>query len=107
MSPYRHKFINYFPIEKRVLTAADGGIFDAVGKKDMHIMLPNGKSTTRILLKDVLYAPKMGLTLISIGKVNLARFVSLFHKGNLTIFSGGKKKKLVSVPLKNGLYRLT
>ena len=108
MSPYRHKFINYFPIKKRVLTTVDGGTFDAVGKGDMHIMLPNGKSTMRILLKDVLYAPKMGLTLISIGKVDLAGFASLFHKGNLTIFSGGKKKKkLASVPLKNGLYHYT
>ena len=71
----------------------------------MHLMLPNGKSTTRILLKDVLYAPKMGLTLISIGKINVAGFALLFHKGNLTILSCGKeKKKLVKIPWKNGLY---
>ena len=107
MSPYRHKFINYFPIQKRVLTVADGGTFDAVGKGDMHVMLPNGKSSTKILLKDVLYAPKMGLTLISIGKIDIAGFASLFHKGNLTVFTcGKKKKKLATIPLKNGLYRL-
>ena len=72
MSPYQDKFINYFPIQKRVLTAADGGTFDAVGKGDMHVILPNGKSTTKILLKDVLYAPKIGPTLISIGKIDIA-----------------------------------
>ena len=78
-----------------------------MGKGDMHLMLPNGKSTTRILLKDVLYAPKMGLTLILIGKIDVAGFVSLFHKGNLTILSCGKeKKKLAKIPLKNGLYRV-
>ena len=105
MSPYQHKFINYFPIQKQVLTTADGGTFDAMGKGDMHLMLLNGKSTTKILLKDVLYAPKMGLMLISIGKIDIAGFASLFHKGNLTIFSCGKeKKKLVTIPLKNGLY---
>lgn len=107
MSPYRHRFINYFPIQKRVLTAADGGTFDAIGKGDMHLTLPNGKTTTKILLKDVLFAPKMGLTLISIGKIDVAGFASLFHKGLLKVFSCGKKKtKLAEIPLKNGLYRL-
>ena len=93
MSPYQDKFINYFPIQKQVLTATDGGTFDAVGKGDMHVVLPNGKSTTKILLKDVLYTPKMGLTLISIGKIDIASFVLLFHKSLLRIFSCGKTKK--------------
>ena len=107
MSPYRHKFINYFSIQKRVLSAANGVTFNAIGKGDMHVLLPNGKSTTKILLKDVLYAPKMGLTLISIGKIDVASFAPLFHKGNLTIFScGRKRKKLAMIPLKNELYRL-
>jgi hypothetical protein len=107
MSPYRHKFINFFPIQKRVLTTADGGTFDVIGKGDMHVILPNDKATTRILLKDVLYAPKMGLTLISIGKIDTAGFASLFHKGSLQVFSYGKKrKKLAEIPLRNGLYRI-
>src|SRR5271156_5223656 len=87
MSPYRHKFINFFPIQKRVLTAADGGTFDAIGKGDMFITMPNGQTTTRILLKDVLYAPKMGVTLVSIGKIDVAGYASLFHKNCLRIFS--------------------
>ena len=40
MSPYRHKFINFIPIQRKVLTAADGGHFEAVGKGDMQIMMP-------------------------------------------------------------------
>src|ERR1700678_2380437 len=104
MSPYWHKFIKNFPIQKRVLTTADGGTFDAIGKG---VILPNDKATTRILLKDVLYTPKMGLTLISIGKIDTAGFASLFHKGSLQVFSYGKKrKKLAEIPLTNGLYRI-
>ena len=83
MSPYKHKFINFIPIQRKVLTAADGGHFEATGKGDMHIMMPNGKSTTRILLKDVLYAPKMGITLVSIGKIDSAGYAALFHKSQL------------------------
>jgi hypothetical protein len=83
MSPYRHRFINFIPIQKKLLTAADGGHFEAVGKGDMHISIPNGRSTTTILLKDVLHAPKMGVTLVSIGKIDAAGYAALFHKSQL------------------------
>lgn len=85
--------------------AADGGTFDAVGKGDMHITLPNGKSITRILLKDVLCAPKMGVMLVSIGKIDFAGYASLFHKGCLRVFSvekGSLRKKLAEILMTNG-----
>jgi hypothetical protein len=43
----------------------------------MHIELPNGKSMSRILLKDVLYAPTMGVTLVSISKIAKAGFTTV------------------------------
>ena len=64
----------------------------------MHVVLPNGKSTTKILLKEVLYALKMGLTLISIGKIDVAGFASLFHKSLLRIFFCGKTRKMSGQP---------
>src|ERR1700678_1119802 len=95
MSPYKHKFINFIPIQRKVLTAADGGHFKATGKGDMHITMPNGKSTTRILLKDVLYAPKMGITLVSISKIDSAGYMALFHKNQIRIFSSMKGRKML------------
>src|ERR1700678_1505555 len=107
MSLYKHKFINFIPIQRKVLTAADGGHFEAIGKGDMHITMPNRKSTTRILLKDVLYAPKMGVTLVSIGKIDTAGYAALFHKSQLRIFSSIKEKKLLTqIKMRNGLYRV-
>ena len=83
MLPYHHKFINFGSIQKKLLTTADGGHFEAVGMGDMRITMPNGRTTTQILLKDVLYAPKMGMTLVSIGKINTAGYAVLFHKNQL------------------------
>jgi hypothetical protein len=83
MLPYCHKFINFIPIKKKLLTAADGGHFKAVGKGNMHILMPNGRTMTMIPLKDVLYAPKMGMTLVSIGKIDMAGYAALFHKNQL------------------------
>jgi transposase InsO family protein len=111
MSPYRQKFINFVSIQKKVLTAADGGTFEATGKGDIYITLPKGKTTTRILLKDVLYSPKIGVTLVSISKIDAAGFASLFYKGCLRIFAPGTGEKLLGevmgqVPMLNGLYRV-
>ena len=83
MLPYCHKFIKFETIQKRLLTTANGGHFEAVGKGEMHIMMPNGRTKTQILLKDVLYAPKMGVTLVSIGKIDTAGHTVLFHKNQL------------------------
>src|ERR1700678_1194333 len=107
MSPYKHKFINFVPIQTKMLTAADGDTFNAIRKGDIRIAMPNGQSTTRILLKDVLYAPKMGITLISISKIDAAGFTSLFYKGFLKIFLFVDGKKCFAVvAVRNGLYRV-
>ncbi|KAJ7739408.1 hypothetical protein B0H16DRAFT_1324979, partial [Mycena metata] len=41
MPPHRHRFINYVPIAPKSITAADNGIFQAIGQGDMHISIPN------------------------------------------------------------------
>lgn len=65
--------------------------FEAIGKGDMYVSLPNGKSRSRILLKDVLYAPKMGVTLISISRLDAAGFAALFRDSRCRIFDSKKK----------------
>ena len=56
-----------------------------MGLGNMHIELPNGKSMSQILLKDVLYAPNMGATLISINKITGVGFKTVFHKDLLIV----------------------
>jgi hypothetical protein len=73
----------------------------------MHISMPNGRTMITILLKDVLYALKMGVTLVSIGKIDAAGYASLFHKNQLRIFSVMKgRKMLAQIPMKGGLYHV-
>ena len=67
--------------------------------------MPNGRTMTQILLKDILYAPKMGIMLVSIGKINTAGYAALFHKSQLQIFFVTKgRKMLAQISMKNGLY---
>lgn len=79
MSPYRNQFTNFETISPRPIKAADKRTFNAIGKGDLHIEVPNGKTRTRILLHDVLYAPSMGVTLISISRLTTAGYTALFR----------------------------
>ena len=60
----------------------------------MCITMPNGRTMTQILLKDVLYVPKMGVTLVSIGKIDTAGYAVLFHKSQLWIFCNKRKESV-------------
>jgi hypothetical protein len=66
MSPARDKFISYRPIEPRAIRAADKCVFYAIGAGDLQINVPNGTTTSNVLLKDALYAPEIGVTIVSV-----------------------------------------
>jgi transposase InsO family protein len=60
---------------------------------------------SQILLKDVLYAPNMGATLISISKIAAVGFRTVFHKDLLKIFRP-RDSMLGCINVQNGLYRV-
>ena len=106
MSPYRNKFINFVSIIPKPITAANKLAFDATGRGDMEIEVPlgNGKSS-KVLLKDVLYAQEMGVTLVSISRITAAGHKAVFDGPSLKLFNRSKKL-LGEVPINNGLYRV-
>ena len=106
MSGFYHQMINYTDIDPVPIRTADKCTFQATGKGNMYINIPNRNGqTSRVLLKDVLYAPLMGVTLVSISKV--------VSTGSTVVFSGdfcriyNKGKTLVGeIKVKGGLYRV-
>jgi hypothetical protein len=74
-------------------------------KGDLHIKIPNGSSTTTILLKDVLYCPDMGLMLVLIGKIINAGYKVIFQ-GNTCMIYNSKDKTIGRINAKNGLYHI-
>ena len=100
MSPYHDHFENYISIAPKLITAADKRYFQAIGKGDLQIRTPNGTIATTILLKDVLYCPDMGLTLISIRKITATEYKVIFRD---TIYD--QKDKVISqIRARNRLY---
>ena len=105
MSPYRDHFENYTPIPPKPITAADKRFFQAIGKGDLRIKIPNGSDATTILLKDVLHCPDMGVTLVSIGKIATAGYKVIFRGLACKIYDT-KDKVIGQIHARNGLYRV-
>ena len=93
------------PITPKSITAADKHHFQAIGKGDLRIKIPNGHSMTTILLKDVLHCPDMGLTLVSIGKITAAGYKVIFRGLTCRIYDS-KDKVIGQINARNRLYRV-
>ncbi len=106
MSPFSHRFTNLRSIAPRPITAANNRVFYAIGTGDLKIDVPNGASATSITLKDALYAPDMGQTIISISRIASAGHSVLFEGKSCRIKN--KDGKIVGdIPMSpNGLYKV-
>ena len=107
MSPFRHKFTTYHPIPPRAIVTADKRTFHAEGIGDLQIEVPNGKKSTKVLLKDTLYAPQIGLTIVSIGRIANAGYSVSFENNSCNIRKGQEEKIVGSIPATgSGLYKV-
>ena len=66
MSPYIKTFTNFTFIEPKPISAANNQTFEAIGKGSIQVEIPSDEGTTTVTLQDVLYAPTIGFTLISL-----------------------------------------
>ena len=106
MSGFHHRLINFVDIDPIPIKTADKRSFQATGKGDMYVYLPNrDKSNSRILLKEVLYAPRMGITLVSISRIAGAGSTVVFTGNVCRIYS--KDRNIIGeIKVKGGLYRV-
>ena len=103
MSPYCDHFKNYISIAPKLITAADKRYFQAIGKGNLWIKIPNETITTTI--KNILHCPDMGLTLILIGKITATGYKVIFRDTICRIYN--QKDKVISqIRARNGLYHV-
>ena len=107
MSPFRHKFATYQSIPPRAVITADKRLFHAEGVGDLQIEVPNGKSSTSVLLKDTLYAPQIGLTIVSVGRIASAGYSVSFENDSCNIRKDEDQRIVGQIPANgNGLYKV-
>jgi hypothetical protein len=81
-------------------------VFYAIGTGDLEIEVPNGESSTSIMLKDVLRAPEMGTTIVSVNRIVKAGYAVTF-KDNTCQIRNKSDKVIGMIPAsQNGLYKV-
>ena len=105
MSSRLQEFITYTPIKPKPIRAADKRTFDAVGKGDLRIEVPNGERSSSIVLKNVLHCPSVGPTLVSISKIAAAGATVVFQGTTCRIFNS-KNENIGEIGVQGGLYKV-
>ena len=85
MSPFCDCFVSYKEIAPHTIMAANKRVFYAIRTRDLEIEVPHGKSSTTVILKDVLHAPKMGTTIILVNCIMKAGYVVTFKDNTCQI----------------------
>src|ERR1700722_825388 len=104
--PEKDKFSNFTTKSPSPIYAADGRAFDAIGEGDLICRISNGEETSRVALKNVIYAPDMANTLISVGRLGDAGLTALFTKATCKVQTEDGAV-IATAPRRDRLYRPT
>ena len=102
-SPDRTKFSNYKEIDRD--TTADSHIMKPIAMGDLHLELPNGSKTMKVILKNAIHSPTMAFTLLSISKLDTSGHKVTFYKQMCTI-QDLKGNTIARIPHSQGLYKV-
>ena len=103
MSPNRGRFTGFRSINPKAVKAANKTIFMATCVGRMKVDIPNGNESTAVMLKDVLYCPDLGYTLVSLAKCDTAGFMVVLKDQSCCI-KDSKGIQIGKIPQKQGLY---
>jgi hypothetical protein len=104
--PFRQHFITYCSITPRPIATANKRTFYAVGISDLCIEVPNGSRLMKILLKDALHTPDIGLTVVSIGQIAGSGHTVAFKRNECQI-KNQKDTIIGRIPIStNGIYKV-
>jgi hypothetical protein len=101
-------FEHFLDIPPKTFNAVNRQKFDAIGQGEMVIEVPNGMDTSKLHLTEVLYSPKMGYTLVSIGWLDKCGYTVIFKDGKCIIHHGDEEGETIGQIPKSGkgLYKV-
>jgi len=105
LTPYHSLLTNYSIIAPKAISTANKHSFNVIGCRSLKLDIPNGKSTTLIMLKEVLHALDITATLISVGHIDQARYSATAKGSTCTIFNVNRHT-VGLIPAQNGLYKI-
>jgi len=103
MTPSHHRLTNFQPIQPQGIFTVDKKYFEAIGKEDMLVQVPNGDKSKKIHVKDVLYAPNLSVTLLLVARITQAGYMLHFKQQGCQILDP-KNCQIGTIPIINRLY---
>ena len=92
ISPYCNDFETYLMLDpSQYLHAANKQQFHAVSTGQIHVSTPNGHGTSELMLDDVLHAPSITYTLVSLRMLYTQGYCIEIGGGHMDIFSPEQK----------------
>ena len=90
ISPYKSDFSTYTTLDLPIyLNAANQQRFPAIGTGTLSIHAPNGAVSSTLTLHDVLHAPVVGYTLVSLGALDKRGYCTSIGGGTLELYTLG------------------
>jgi len=80
MTPSHHRLTNFQSIQPQGILAADKKHFEAIRKGDIFIQIPDGDKSKKMYVKNILYAPNLSITLLSVAYITQARYILYFKQ---------------------------
>jgi hypothetical protein len=108
ISPYKSDFASYTTLDPPVyLNAANQQRFPAIGTGTLTIRAPNSAASSTLTLHEVLHAPAVGYTLVSIGALDKRGYRTSIGGRTLKLFSP-RGERIARIPqTTRGLYHTT
>ena len=85
ISPYRSRFKNFQGTMPHHFCAANKQIFSTTRRGELVVDVPHGHGSTQLCLHDVLYSAEVGYMLVSVGRLDEARFTVIFGGGKCVL----------------------
>ena len=104
ISSNREAFTNFKSIPLHPISIADNHILRAIGKGDITISIQNGKLSTRINLRNVLYSPDIAFTLILLSKADKGGNSTLIKNGKMELLDRKTDQTIGQVSQINGIW---
>jgi hypothetical protein len=108
ISPYCNDFETYLMLDpSQYLHAANKQQFHAVSTGQIHVSTPNGHGTSELMLDDVLHAPSITYTLVSLGMLNSQGYHIELEGRHMNIFSPEQELVAHILWTLHGLYQVS
>ena len=107
MSLYIEALTNFKFITPKPISAANNQTFEVIAKGTLCVKVHNGDAFTVLTLNDVLYAPNIAFTLVSLSRADKASLSTLIEDGELHFINCTDNNQVISqIPSLNGLWSI-